>query len=103
MVRQQLADLYTEAGEAKARGEKIGWAASIFPQEICETLGLVVLYPENHSAGIAARHQADPFLQRAEGELEYNNDICSYAKINLSYIDTRNLEANNMPLPDFML
>ena len=55
MVRQQLADLYVEAQEAKARGEKIGWSASIFPQEICETLGIVVVYPENHSAGIAAR------------------------------------------------
>lgn len=103
MVRQQLADLYKEAQEAKARGEKVGWSASIFPQELCETLGLVVVYPENHSAGIAARHQAEPYLQRAEGEGEYNNDLCSYAKINLAYIDMLDLPEHNMPKPDFML
>ncbi len=103
MVRQQLADLYKEAQEAKARGEKIGWSASIFPQELCETLGIVVVYPENHSAGIAARHQAEPYLQRAEGEQEYNNDLCSYAKINLAYIESRDLPEHNMPMPDFLL
>ncbi len=103
MVRKQLADLYKEAEAAKARGEKIGWSASIFPQELCETLGIVVVYPENHSAGIAARHQAEPYLSLAEGAGEYNNDLCSYAKINLAYIEKRDLPENNMPLPDFLL
>ncbi|MBQ3379716.1 MAG: 2-hydroxyacyl-CoA dehydratase [Clostridia bacterium] len=103
MVRQQLADLYKEAEAAKARGEKIGWSASIFPQEICETLGITVVFPENHSAGVAARHQAEPYLNRAEGEQEYNNDLCSYAKINLAYIETRDLPEHNMPMPDFLL
>ena len=40
MVRQQLADLYVEAQEAKKRGELVGWSASIYPQELCETLGI---------------------------------------------------------------
>jgi len=103
MVRQQLADLYIEAQEAKKRGELVGWSASIYPQELCETLGIVVLFPENHSAGIAARRQAEPYLQRAEGELEYNNDLCSYAKINLAYYDKQDLPEHNMPHPDFLL
>ena len=64
MLGEQTAALFDNARLAKERGEKVGWSASIFPQEIAETLGLNVLYPENHSAGIAARHQADPMVER---------------------------------------
>ena len=63
MIGEQTDALFASAREAKERGEMVGWSASIFPQEIAETLGIPVLYPENHSAGISARHQSDPFLQ----------------------------------------
>ena len=66
MLAEQSAALFENARLAKERGEKVGWSASIFPQEIAETLGLNVLYPENHAAGIAARHQADNLLQECE-------------------------------------
>jgi benzoyl-CoA reductase/2-hydroxyglutaryl-CoA dehydratase subunit BcrC/BadD/HgdB len=102
MCREQLSNLYKDAAEAKKRGEKIGWSTSVFPQEIAETLGIYVLYPENHSAGVASRHQAEPYLQYAEGEQEYNNDICSYAKINFAYWEIGG-EATYMPKPDFLL
>ena len=52
---QIAAKAYSDAMEAKKRGEKIGWCASNFPVEIPETLGLYVCYPENQAAGIAAR------------------------------------------------
>ena len=47
MLAEQSAALFENARLAKERGEKVGWSASIFPQEIAETLGLNVLYPEN--------------------------------------------------------
>ena len=77
MMGEQTAAMFENARLAKEKGEPVGWSASIFPQEIAETLGLNVLYPENHAAGIAARHQADPFLQECEGELGYSNDLCT--------------------------
>ena len=43
---------YREVQEAKDRGEKIGWCASNFPQEIFQTLGIKVCYPENQAAAI---------------------------------------------------
>ena len=79
MLGEQSAALMENARLAKERGEMVGWSTSIFPQEIAESLGLNILYPENFSAGIAARKQADPYLQMCEGPLEYNNDLCSYA------------------------
>ena len=110
MLGKQTETLFENARLAKERGEKVGWSASIFPQEIAETLGLSVLYPENHSAGIAARHQADPFLQECEGPLGYSNDLCAYAKINLAYASVLNGESDvefpdggKLVKPDFLL
>ena len=110
MIGEQTDALFASAREAREKGEKVGWSASIFPQEIAETLGLVVLYPENHTAGIAARHQADPFLQECEGPLGYSNDLCAYAKLNLGYTAVLNGESEielpdggKMLKPDFLL
>ncbi|MCI2106057.1 MAG: 2-hydroxyacyl-CoA dehydratase family protein [Intestinimonas sp.] len=102
MASEQLSQLYQDTLAAKGRGEKIGWSASIFPQEIAEALGLYIVYPENHAAGLAARHQAEPFLNDAEAG-GYNMDICSYARINLAYMDSLTAPGNNMPKPDFVL
>lgn len=101
-LNEQTAAMYENARQAKERGEMVGWSSSIFPQEIAQTLGVTVLYPENHSAGIAARHQADPYLQKAEGELGFSNDICAYAKVNLAYAEAMH-EGGNLVLPDFLL
>ena len=110
MLNEQTVTLFENARLAKERGEKVGWSASIFPQEIAETLGLNILYPENPAAGIAARHQADPFLQECEGPLGYSNDLCAYAKVNLAYASVLNGESSvglpdggKMVQPDFLL
>ena len=110
MIGEQTNALFESARLARERGEKVGWSASIFPQEIAETLGIPVLYPENHTAGIAARHQADPFLQECEGPMGYSNDLCAYAKLNLAYTAVLNGESavelpdgGKMVKPDFLL
>ena len=41
MVGEQLTQLYQDTIAAKERGEKIGWSASIFPQEIAASCLLV--------------------------------------------------------------
>ena len=71
---------YREVQEAKERGEKSGWCASNFPQEICQTRGIKVCYPENQAAAIAARGGGQRLCEIAESE-GYSNDICAYARI----------------------
>lgn len=103
MAGALLDKAYNDAIEAKARGEKIGWATSLFPQEIAETLGLNIVYPENHGAAVAAKKLAEPFLHYAEAH-GCNNDLCSYAKIDLAYADLLECSpASNMAVPDFLL
>jgi benzoyl-CoA reductase/2-hydroxyglutaryl-CoA dehydratase subunit BcrC/BadD/HgdB len=93
---------YDGAFEAKARGEKIGWCASNFPQEIVQTLGIHVVYPENQAAAIAARGAGATFCEIAEG-VGYSNDICAYARISLAYAMVKEAPEQDVPQPDFLL
>ena len=93
---------YREVQEAKERGEKIGWCASNFPQEIFQTLGIKVCYPENQAAAIAARGGGQRLCEIAESE-GYSNDICAYARISLAYSKVKEAPEQDMPLPDFVL
>jgi benzoyl-CoA reductase/2-hydroxyglutaryl-CoA dehydratase subunit BcrC/BadD/HgdB len=97
-----IVDHYEDLWEAKNNGEKIGWCASNFPQEIYETLGIRVGYPENQAAAIAARGAGGKLCEIAESE-GYSNDICAYARISLAYTKVKDVPEQNMPQPDFVL
>ena len=99
---QIAAKAYTDAMEAKKRGEMVGWVASNFPVEIPETLGLYVCYPENQAAGIAARGGGERMCSEAESE-GYSNDICAYARVSLAYTKLKSAPEQDMPMPDFVL
>ena len=99
---QIAAKAYSDAIEAKARGEMVGWCSSNFPVEIPETLGLYVVYPENQAAGIAARGGGVRMCDVAEAD-GYSNDICAYARISLAYAKVKDAPEQNMPQPDFLL
>ena len=97
-----VAEHYKSALEAKERGEKVGWCASNFPQEIFETLGVKVCYPENHAAATAARGGGERMCNIAEAA-GYSNDLCAYARVNLGVAMTGKAEEQPIPMPDFML
>lgn len=96
------ADHYANALAAKERGEKVGWCASNFPQEIFETLGLHVVYPENHAAAVSARGGGERLCNVAEG-MGYSNDICAYARVNIGFTKTGEAPEQPIPTPDFVL
>ena len=99
---QIAAKAYSDAQEAKARGEMVGWCSSNFPVEIPETLGLYVVYPENQAAAIAARGFGQQMCEISEGD-GYSNDICAYARISLAYAKVKTCEGQEMPQPDYLL
>ncbi|NLY10031.1 MAG: 2-hydroxyacyl-CoA dehydratase [Tissierellia bacterium] len=96
------AKAYADAFAAKEAGEMVGWSSSIFPQEIPTTLGLHVVYPENHAAAVAAKGGGLEFCEHAEG-MGFSNDVCAYARVNLAFMDREYCEQINMPMPDFLL
>jgi benzoyl-CoA reductase/2-hydroxyglutaryl-CoA dehydratase subunit BcrC/BadD/HgdB len=92
---------YADAMQAKADGRLVAWSTSIAPQELLETMGICTVYPENHAAAVGARKHAQEFINLAESN-GYSTDVCSYARVNLAYMERQNCEAANMPLPDLI-
>lgn len=92
---------YGDALQAKIEGKLVAWSTSIAPQELLETMGIHVVYPENHAAAIGARKFAQEFINESEGK-GYSIDICSYARVNLGYMTIQQSEAGNIPLPDLI-
>lgn len=101
-VDQMLRDHYRQAREAKQAGRLVCWSTSIAPQELLTTMDIVTMYPENHAAAIGARRDTDTFIQHTEAN-GYSSDLCSYARVNLAYAEIQHSQAENMPLPDFLL
>ena len=46
-----------DARDAKARGELVCWSASVAPSEFCVTMGIAMIYPETHAAGIRSEER----------------------------------------------
>jgi len=100
---KQIADGATGAAwEAKRRGEKIGWSASNFPQEIPTAMGIQVVFPENHGAAVGAKGGALAMCEHAES-LGYSRDLCSYSRISFAYADLKTCPEMDIPQPDFLL
>lgn len=106
MLREVQAGNYEAIREAKARGEKIGYAAAQFPKELFECMDVMMVYPENHSAAVSAknRDKAQVYLEAAESA-GYAPDLCSYSRINLGYniADDPFGEGLDVPKPDFVV
>lgn len=102
-MREVTGDLYQKARDAKAAGLPVGYSTSNFPKEIFEVFDLNIIYPENHAAGVAAHKGAIEFCEKAES-LGYSSDLCSYARINLGFIEREEDFGFGLdiPAPDFL-
>lgn len=101
MLGRLLEEHYEYAMEAKRQGKLVAWATSISPQELLETMDIAVVYPENHAAAIGARKCSLELLEHSESN-GYSMDICSYARVNLGYMEVLKSPAGDIPLPDLI-
>lgn len=102
MLQKLLDDHYAGALAAKERGELIAWSTSIAPQEFCETMGIYTVYPENHAAAIGAKKGSPELIEVSEFQ-GYSIDICSYARVNMGYLEIQESVAGKIPLPDLLI
>ena len=93
------AKLDEEAREAKKAGKLVCWSASVAPPEMCVAMDIAMVYPETHAAGIGARKGSLDMLAVAE-QKGYNLDICSYARVNLGYMELLKQEAMTGETPE---
>lgn len=101
LLGKLLARHYDEAMEAKQSGELVAWSTSIAPQELLETMNIKTVYPENHAAAIGARKGAQEFIDCSESR-GYSIDLCSYARVNIGYMNIEESSAGNIPMPDLI-
>ncbi len=101
LINSILAKSYKEAWEAKEAGRPVGWATSVFPQELVEVFDLCLLYPENQAAGVAAKKESLGLCEEAEA-VGYSIDLCAYARTNFGVLEKGGSENLNMPKPDFL-
>lgn len=102
LVQQLTEEYYDELMHAHENHRLVAWASSIVPQEFLEAMDILVAYPENHAASIAAKGGAIPLLEKA-AEMGYSNDICAYARINLAYASILKSDILDIPKPDFVV
>ena len=116
MLAHYQAKLDEEAREAKKNGGLVCWSASVAPPEMCVAMDIAMVYPETHAAGIGARRGSMDLLEVAD-QKGYNLDICSYARVNMGYMELlkqqaitgqtpeklANSPAAKVPLPDLVI
>ena len=110
------AKLDEDARQAKKEGRLVCWSASVAPPEFCTAMGIALIYPETHAAGIGARHGSPDLLEVAENK-GYDQDICSYCRVNMGYTELMKQQeetgvtpptleaspAGRVPLPDLVI
>lgn len=106
MSSREMLQYYQSLLDEKARthkkeGKPVCWSSSVAPSEIFVAMDIALCYPETHAAGIGAKHGAMDMLEYSEGR-GYSNDICSYARINISYMELLKEKARTGVTPEIL-
>lgn len=93
---------YKDAIEAEGSDRKIAWITSGAPVEPLQTMNIIPIYPENHSAMIAASKMGEDFCSKAE-DMGYSIDLCSYARADISCAKFKGGPIGGLPRPDMLI
>ncbi len=94
---------YIEAKYARYFGKKVAWITSGGPVEPLIAMNIIPVYPENHGAMIGASKMGGKMSEFSEG-LGYSQDVCSYAKNDISSSITKESPIKGgLPEPDMLI
>ncbi|KAF0121636.1 MAG: hgdA [bacterium] len=99
-----MADYYTESAMVKAQKKPVAWLSSVAPVEVCYTMDVFPIYPENYGTMCAARKLSAEFCAAAEAK-GFSTDLCSYALNNLGsiYLNKGPFMGQGLPEPDLLI
>lgn len=99
-----MADYYTESAMVKAQKKPVAWLSSVAPVEVCYTMDVFPVYPENYGTMCAARKLSAEFCAAAEAK-GFSADLCSYALNNLGsiYLNKGPFMGQGLPEPDLLI
>jgi bcr-type benzoyl-CoA reductase subunit B len=95
MTRHYLLSRYAEGAMP------VAWVTSGAPVELLRVFGIYTVYPENHGALCGAQKMGPEICEEAE-KAGYNQDLCSYARIDLGHALSGKTPAGKLPKPDLL-
>jgi benzoyl-CoA reductase/2-hydroxyglutaryl-CoA dehydratase subunit BcrC/BadD/HgdB len=93
---------YSEAKSAKLTRKKVAWITSGGPVEPLIAMDVIPVYPENHGAMIGASKMGGSLCEKAEA-MGYSNDLCSYARSDISCATVNGGPIGGLPRPDMLV
>jgi len=85
-----------------AEGVKpIAWVTSGAPVELLRVFDFYTIYPENHGALCGARRKGPELCEEAESR-GYDQDLCSYARVDLGVAFSGKTPVGRLPKPDLL-
>jgi bcr-type benzoyl-CoA reductase subunit B len=79
----------------------VAWVTSGAPVELLRAFDFYTVYPENHGALCGAQNAGAELCAVAE-EYGYDQDLCSYARIDLGHMFSGKTPVGRLPKPDLL-
>jgi bcr-type benzoyl-CoA reductase subunit B len=95
MARHYLLSRYAEGAKP------VAWVTSGAPVELLRAFDFYTVYPENHGA-LCGTQNAGPELCTVAEEYGYDQDLCSYARIDLGHMFSGKTPVGRLPKPDLL-
>jgi benzoyl-CoA reductase/2-hydroxyglutaryl-CoA dehydratase subunit BcrC/BadD/HgdB len=101
-MREIMTTYYIDAMQAKENNKLVAWITSGGPVEPLIAMDIIPVYPENHGAMIGASKMGEELCVKAE-EMGYSNDLCSYARADISCSVVNGGPIGGLPKPDMLI
>ena len=101
-MREIMTTYYIDAKMARQNNKKVAWITSGGPVEPLIAMDIIPVYPENHGAMIGASKMGVDLCEKAEA-MGYSNDLCSYARADISCATVNGGPIGGLPEPDMLV
>ncbi|MCD4744202.1 MAG: 2-hydroxyacyl-CoA dehydratase [Desulfobacteraceae bacterium] len=101
-MRDIMTTYYIDAMSAKENNKLVAWITSGGPVEPLIAMDIIPVYPENHGAMIGSSKMGEDLCMKAE-DMGYSNDLCSYARTDISCAIVKGGPIGGLPEPDMLI
>ena len=101
-MRDIMTAYYIDAKMARSNEKKVAWITSGGPVEPLIAMDIIPVYPENYGAMIGASKMGVDLCEKAES-MGYSNDLCSYARSDISCATVNGGPIGGLPEPDMLV
>jgi len=101
-MRDLMTTYYIDALSAEQNNKQVAWITSGGPVEPLLAMDIIPVYSENHAAMIGSSKMGEDLCTKAE-DMGYSNDLCSYARADISCAVVKGGPIGGLPKPDMLI